>query len=1222
MAVTNWLSGISKQLTRRNHIRKVKSGLYDSWSNCAEVLETRALLAVVLADFNGSYEGVYTGSIVQAAGGGTVDGTFHDDILNGVMTVDVPDINAVDQPGTVSATGVSSVGADGTLDGFDVRVTYTGNFTAVKNGNAVTSVSGHGTWKAVLTSAQFGAPKGFQVASGTWTTTSYTPPEPNNAPVLEFGDSFVDDPNQTVAEDSGAQTVPGLFGTIDDGEADLTQTLTLTASVPTADAVLFKVKPAIDKVTGNLTYTPADNAFGATTVTVTLQDNGGTSNGGVDTAVKTFDITITSVNDTPSFTLPAIPNQTAKEGDSAKTVTAFATVNNGAANETAQTATRTFAVSNNRNDLFAVQPTISSAGVLAYTPLPELLDSTASPFVATVSVTLNDNGGTDNGGVQLSGTKTFTITIGALANKLPTIAAIDDVSTNEDTPTAVLNFTVGDRETAPAALTLSAKSSNISLVPVANVVFGGTGANRTVQVAPAANLIGTSLITITVKDANGGTKDETFTVTVTPVNDKPSFTLAANQTAKEGDSLKTVANFATAINNGAANEGDQTATRTFSVSNDRNDLFSVQPTISPAGVLTYTPLPELLDSTASPFVATVSVALNDNGGTDNGGVQLSDTKTFTITIGALANKLPTIAAIDDVDTDEDTPTDVLAFTVGDRETAPAALTLSAKSSNAALVPAVNVVFGGTGANRTVQVTPAANQFGTAVITVTVTDGNKGTKDETFTVTVNPINDAPAIGTIANMTTKEDTAAKLTLTVGTAANSGIRDVDVDDLPPDLVLTGNSTGGHVQVQVTSAGTSRTINFIPEANFAGTDTITLTVSDGEAQTSKSFTLTVTPVNDAPSLVQEGSDPISVAENAANTSEVFRVNFSDADVGDHATAFAIKADKVNGTEKIFSITRDGDVGIIKVLDATKLDFEKTNSYSVTVVTTDSSTPKGLAGERTFTVNVADVETDVTVNLTTAGTAVTVGSSGNQLVVKQGTTTLATSPANVQFNDLKSLAINGTDGADNIQLLSSLNATGVNAFLGTVKVLAGGGADTVDARLATKFSVLLDGGAGNDKLYGGAKNDTLCGDDGDDLLSGGAGNDTLLGGDTLDTGNDTLLGGTGDDVLLGMGGNDSLDGGAGNDTILGGSGNDTILGGTGADKVLGEAGDDSIKGGAGNDTLDGGAGNDTVLGEAGTDSLNGGAGVNSVVDPVETDINQADALFEFAIDEILTLCD
>ena len=986
MVFTTWLIDLQRNFGSRR-VRRVKSGL--SSHSAAEILEPRALLAaVVLADFNGSYDGTYTGSIVAVAGGGAVSGTFHSDILNGAMSVDVDDIGAVDQPGTINASGTSAVGADGTLDGFDVKVTYIGKFTAVKPGNDVTSVSGNGTWKAVLTAAQFGAPKGFQVASGTWTTTSYTPPEPNNAPVLEFGG----DTDQTVAEDSGPQTVEGFFSTIDDGEASLTQTLMLTTSIPAADNALFLVKPTIDKVTGNLTYTPAANAFGTTTVTVTLKDNGGTSNGGVDTAVETFDITITPTNDAPSFTK--------KSGD---------------------------------------------------------------------------------------------------------------------------------------------------------------------------------------------------------------------QSAKEGSGLNTVTGFATNISAGAVNESGQTLT--FLVTNDNNALFSVQPAIGANGTLTFTTVAEL------PGTANVTVRLMDNGGTANSGdVDTSASQAFKIIITPLANKLPTITAIDDVDTDEDVPTDAFTFTIGDRETLATALTVSTKSSNAALVPVANVVFVGTGADRTVQVTPAANQFGSSLITITVKDASGGTKDETFTVTVNPINDAPTFAPINNMTTKEDVAVKLALTVGTVATSGIREVDVDDLPADLIVTGTSANGNVTVEVTSTGTARTISLTPRSNFVGTDTITLMVSDGEAQTSTSFTLTTTAVNDAPSLMGvEGT--FTVDENAANGTEVFRVNFADVDAGDRASAFAIKADKVNLTDKLFSITKVGDQGIVKVADFAKLDFEKTKTYSVTVVTTDSTLPKGLTGERTFLIGLLDVETDVTVDLTLGGGAATIGSAANQLVVMQGTTRLATTPASVQYNDLKSLTINGTTGADSVKLLSSMNTTGVNAFLGTVKVLGGDGADTIDARLATKFSVHLDGGADNDKLFGGAKNDTLCGDAGDDLLSGQAGNDTLIGGDTLDTGNDTLLGGSGDDVLLGMGGDDDLDGGSGNDTILGGSGADKILGGSGADKVLGEAGNDSIRGGAGDDTLDGGDDNDTVLGDAGSDSINSGTGTD-VVDLIEVDMNNSDAIFEFAIDGILALCD
>jgi hypothetical protein len=60
--------------------------------------------------------------------------------------------------------------------------------------------------------------------------------------------------------------------------------------------------PAIDATTGTLTYTPAANANGSATVTVTLFDDGGTANGGSDTsAPQTFTITVNPVNDRPTL---------------------------------------------------------------------------------------------------------------------------------------------------------------------------------------------------------------------------------------------------------------------------------------------------------------------------------------------------------------------------------------------------------------------------------------------------------------------------------------------------------------------------------------------------------------------------------------------------------------------------------------------------------------------------------------------------------------------------------------------------------------------------------------------------------------------------------------------------------------------------------------------------------------------------------------------------------
>ena len=77
----------------------------------------------------------------------------------------------------------------------------------------------------------------------------------------------------------------------------------------------------------------------------------------------------------------------------------------------------------------------------------------------------------------------FVLTVTAV-NDLPTISDIAATTTTEDTPTPALSFTVGDVETPAAALTVTATSSNPTLVPTANIVLGGTGATRTVTITP------------------------------------------------------------------------------------------------------------------------------------------------------------------------------------------------------------------------------------------------------------------------------------------------------------------------------------------------------------------------------------------------------------------------------------------------------------------------------------------------------------------------------------------------------------------------------------------------------------------------------------------------------------------------------------------------------------------------------------------------------------------
>src|SRR6185295_5704652 len=111
---------------------------------------------------------------------------------------------------------------------------------------------------------------------------------------------------------------------------------------------------------------------------------------------------------------------------------------------------------------------------------------------------------------------------------------------------------------------------------------------------------------------------------------------------------------------------------------------------------------------------------------------LTASDTFMLTVN-VANTPPTISDIANQTINEDGSAGPLSFTIGDPQTTATSLTVSGSSSNPALIPNANIVFGGSGANRTVTATPLANQSGTATITVTVSDGSLSTND-TFLLT--------------------------------------------------------------------------------------------------------------------------------------------------------------------------------------------------------------------------------------------------------------------------------------------------------------------------------------------------------------------------------------------------------------------------------------------------------------------------------------------------------
>jgi hypothetical protein len=125
-----------------------------------------------------------------------------------------------------------------------------------------------------------------------------------------------------------------------------------------------------------------------------------------------------------------------------------------------------------------------------------------------------------------------------LFDRLPTISAISNHVINEDGSTSTINVTLADDLTPAGSLVLAGRSSQPALLPTNGIQLGGSGSARTVRVFPATNQFGIGLITLTATDANGGTTNRSFQVTVNPVNDAPQLAALANRTNRVGITLQ------------------------------------------------------------------------------------------------------------------------------------------------------------------------------------------------------------------------------------------------------------------------------------------------------------------------------------------------------------------------------------------------------------------------------------------------------------------------------------------------------------------------------------------------------------------------------------------------------------------------------------------------------------------------------------------------------------
>ena len=100
------------------------------------------------------------------------------------------------------------------------------------------------------------------------------------------------------------------------------------------------------------------------------------------------------------------------------------------------------------------------------------------------------------------------------ANTAPTITAVADKTSDQDAVVGPIEFSIGDRETDAAALTVRVTADGTSVVPADGITLGGSGAARTLTLTPLEAATGTVNVRIAVVDPQGATTARTFGVTV------------------------------------------------------------------------------------------------------------------------------------------------------------------------------------------------------------------------------------------------------------------------------------------------------------------------------------------------------------------------------------------------------------------------------------------------------------------------------------------------------------------------------------------------------------------------------------------------------------------------------------------------------------------------------------------------------------------------------------
>ncbi|RLC20822.1 MAG: hypothetical protein DRI57_03895, partial [Deltaproteobacteria bacterium] len=409
----------------------------------------------------------------------------------------------------------------------------------------------------------------------------------------------------------------------------------LTATDADEDSLIYSIirepeKGSVeitDPDTGDFVYTPDADENGVDTFTYQVSDGLSESN------IAAVTVEIIAVNDAPVFAKGT--DVTVNEDAVPQTVTNWATeISPGPADESGQSLI--FEVSLDSEALFSQGPAIDALGNLTFTPETDANGS------AEITVTLKDDGGTENNGANASPPQTFIITVNAV-NDAPGFIKGPDVIVNEDADIQILTDWATEIFTGPADE--SGQSINFEISTDNETLFSqgpAIDALGSLSFTSASHANGSATITVTLRD-NGGTEndgmdaspEQSFFITVSGINDMPSFTKGPDVIVNEDAGPQTVTYWATEVSPGPAEESAQSLT--FNVSTDNENLFSEEPVVDALGSLIYTPAPD------ANGIANIFVILKDNGGVENGGADTSQVQTFVITVNKVNTTHPDLS---------------------------------------------------------------------------------------------------------------------------------------------------------------------------------------------------------------------------------------------------------------------------------------------------------------------------------------------------------------------------------------------------------------------------------------------------------------------------------------------------------------------------------------------------------------------------------------------------